>query len=264
MKKISFIANIVFSLSLVSHSYASEEWWNGSFIKEGTGNCEDNDSIRVYKKNKLQGWEYSCNLTTKKFNDLDAVIFDMKCSGNDYDGTIKTRELLTKTKSGFEIFPGKIKYTSCDVSKIKQECPLSKSLLKSDTRKDDKYQILQFSEDTGIGKATLTGYEFGRALWATDVDANCSNGASICKLTFKLQNGGEHSEAFENLSVNTEPWIVFAALRQNVYNNGISEQSLLKSHIGLSVNFLNRYSPSDNEYIIPENVYKFSECIVKN
>lgn len=262
MKKISIIVAIVIASTMATSNGWADEWWQGSFIKEGSGNCEENDSIRIYSSNKLQGWEYSCNiLKQEKIEQLDAVVMNMQCSGDDFESdNMKSTELLTKTATGFEIFPSRSKFKSCKSDLSEAKCPINQSKLKSDRRDDGTEQILEFKDGPWNGHATLTGYKYNRAIWTTKALATCSNGSVICRLTFKTRAGKDYQEAYQPLEVDNEPWVVFAELRQNIFMMERDPTYERKAYGGIEVDFLNGYKPAADEMILPENVYKFSGC----
>ncbi|EMG51226.1 hypothetical protein WYI_23580 [Ochrobactrum sp. CDB2] len=262
MKSISIIGAIVIFSTMAVGNVSADEWWQGSFIKEGSGNCEENDTIRTYSSKKLQGWEYSCNiLKQQKIAQLDAVVMNMECNGVDFESNnMKSTELLTKTATGFEIFPSRAKFKSCKSDLSAGKCPINQSKLKSDRRDDGTEQILEFKEGPWDGHATLTGYKYNRAIWTTKALATCSNGSVICRLTFKTRAGKDYQEAYQPLEVDNEPWAVFAELRQNIYLMERDPAYERKAYGGIEVELLNGYQPAADEMIIPENVYKFSEC----
>lgn len=247
------------------------EWWQDTFIKEGSGICENNDSIRTFSATTMEGWETSCKITKQhSIKDIDAIVLDYECGGNDLDPeTTKPRELVVKLQDGIRIFPGGAKFQYCasinpyllpQSTPKSADCPIDRSLMQSDTRDDGTYQVLQFTEGYLQGRATLTGYKNNEAIWTTRPDNMCSNGSVICRLSFRTRAGEEYEEAFQPLTVNSRPWAVFAQLRQTLYMKERDATYYRKAYGGIEVNFLNGYKPATDEMILPENVYKFSGC----
>ncbi len=266
----------IFTAMIVGFFYSSGnckagEWWQDTFIKEGSGICEDNDSIRTFSATKMEGWETSCKITKQQnIKDIDAIILDYECGGNDMNPEItKPRELVVKEPDGIRIFPGGAKFQYCasinryllpqSTPKF-DDCPIDRSLMQSDTRDDGTYQVLQFTDGYLQGRATLTGYKNNEAIWTTRPNNMCSNGSVICRLSFRTRAGEEYEEAFQPLMVNSRPWAVFAELRQTLYMKERDATYYRKAYGGIEVDFLNGYKPADDEMILPENVYKFSGC----
>lgn len=103
---------VIFALAgalLASSSSVSvaKEWWQDTFIKEGSGTCEGNDSIRTFSANEFNGWETFCKIKKQqKVKNIDAVILDYECGGNDMDPEVTTpRELIVKEHDGIRIYP---------------------------------------------------------------------------------------------------------------------------------------------------------------
>ncbi|MEJ5899785.1 hypothetical protein [Ochrobactrum teleogrylli] len=108
------IMNRYFSFALAGALLANSasvsvanEWWQNTFIKESSGTCEDNDSIRTFTAKSLKGWEINCKITKQqKIKNIDAVILDYECGGNDMDPEVTTpRELIVKEQDGIRIYP---------------------------------------------------------------------------------------------------------------------------------------------------------------
>ncbi|GLU28003.1 hypothetical protein Brsp01_32360 [Brucella sp. NBRC 12950] len=250
----------------------AKEWWHDTFIQDGSGTCEDNDSLRTYSASEIYGWETSCKITkTQRINGIEnAVILDLVCGGTDMTPeTYKSRELLVKDQDGIRVYPEGIKFQTCSSVKVKnaiqQEtaqaiCPISLSILRSDPRDDGTYQLLEFKNGFLDAQATLTGYKNDEPIWTTKSHATCSNGAVICRMTFKTRAGEDYQEAYQPLTVADQPWVVFAELRQTLFLKERNPAYERKAYGGIEVNFLNGYEPAIDEMILPENVYKFSRC----
>lgn len=271
MNKLIQIAMAGILLVSSTNMSLAKDWWQDSFIKEGSGICEGNDSIRTFSATKMEGWETSCKITKQqKIKDIDAIVLDYECGGNDLDPEItKPRELVVKLQDGIRIFPGGAKFQYCasinpyllpQSTPKSADCPIDRSLMQSDTRDDGTYQVLQFTEGYLQGRATLTGYKNNEAIWTTRPNNMCSNGSVICRLSFRTRAGEEYEEAFQPLMVNSRPWAVFAELRQTLYMKERDATYYRKAYGGIEVDFLNGYKPADDEMILPENVYKFSGC----
>lgn len=176
---------------------------------------------------------------------------------------------LLKEQDGIRIYPDGKKYQYCAsinpyllplYTPKADDCPVDRSLMQSDTRDDGTYQVLQFTDGTLFGRATLTGYKNSEAIWTVRPQNRCSNGAVICGMSFQTRAGEEYYEAFQPLTVNSRPWTVFAELRQTLYMKERDATYYRKAYGGIEVTFLNGYKPAVDEIILPENVYKFSGC----
>lgn len=259
----------------------AKEWWQDTFIKEGSGTCESNDSIRTFSAKELNGWETFCKITKQqKIKNIDAVILDFECGGNDMEPEVtKPRELIVKEQDGIRIYPalpegGKFQTCSSikaveapksvqinsDKPATQASCPINLSLLRSAARDDGTYQILEFKDGFLDAQATLTGFKNDKPIWSAKSHATCSNGAVICRMTFKTRAGEEYQEAYQPLTVDDRPWVVFAELRQNLFLKEQNPAYERKAYGGIEVDLLNGYLPAADEMILPENVYKFSGC----
>ncbi|NKW11222.1 hypothetical protein HGG76_26840 [Ochrobactrum tritici] len=114
------IKTYIFAAMIVGFIFSSGdgkagEWWQDTFIKEGSGICENNDSIRTFSATTMEGWETSCKITKQhNIKDIDAIVLDYECGGNDLDPEItKPRELIVKLPDGIRIFPGGAKFQYC-------------------------------------------------------------------------------------------------------------------------------------------------------
>lgn len=265
---------------LVSSSSVSvaKEWWQDTFIKEGSGTCEGNDSIRTFTAKEMESWETSCKITKQQLiKRIDAVILDYECGGDDMEPEIyKPREMVVKDHDGIRIYPDGTRFQSCNPVKAvetpksattvtaksasQESCPVTLSLLKSDPRNDGTYQTLEFKDGFLDAQATLTGYKNDKPIWTAKSHATCSNGAVICRMTFKTRAGEGYQEAYQPLTVEDQPWVVFAELRQTLFMKEQNPAYERKAYGGIEVELLNGYQPAADEMILPENVYKFSGC----
>lgn len=98
------------------------------------------------------------------------------------------------------------------------------------------------------GEVVFMKYLDERLVWSSVSDFGCSNGASICSVNLKLENGSTQDVVFETLETeNGEKYIVFSAARQIVY---MARSGLLKLYS----------ATEDGENALPMNAYKLVEC----
>jgi hypothetical protein len=243
------------------------EWWQGSYADDGAKACEDNDSIATYSSSKLDLWEGSCDIKkTQKIKGIDAVILDMTCDGEGEELGPR-RELLVSLGNGRMVrYPYGSVYRRCaDLQVQGQEaCPFNQRLFRSETfgEFDAAYQELQFVEGAQQGKATITQFRNDKPEWTSHTNFVCSNGASICQMTFSRMEGGEMTVVYEEAQIgnNAPTIVVFPGLRQSVYQTEQYATSNRKSYGGLVADLLNGYAPEDDELTIPYNIYKYSGC----
>lgn len=110
----------------VGANSGATEWWQDTFIQEGSGTCDSNDSIRTYQPKIMNGWELTCRIVKQqKLKDITAVILDFVCDGTDMDPqTLRYRELIVKEQNGIRIYPSNYEgglYQSCSSLKIAEQ-----------------------------------------------------------------------------------------------------------------------------------------------
>lgn len=242
----------------------AKEWWHDQFAQEGSGNCESNDSFKAYNSKTAEAWELTCKISKQqKIKGVDAVILDLHCPATDMDPTeMNYRELIIKEQDAIRIYPDGKRYQRCSVlQKPADTCPVTQSIFISESRDNGKYQLLEFPEGAWFGPATITGYVNHKPAWVSKGVASCTNGTVTCSLTLPTMRNGEITQQYRPLVVNNENWVVFAALNASVY---LAERQTTYQvdppYGGLKVELFVDFTPEKDELILPDNVYKFSEC----
>ncbi|WP_395517449.1 hypothetical protein [Pseudorhizobium flavum] len=86
-------------------------------------------------------------------------------------------------------------------------------------------------------------------IWTNVSEFGCSNGASICSVTFKLTDGEPQEVVFEEIeTTNGDRGLVFAAARQQIY----MARSGLETSDGLS---------EEQDIALPFNFYQLTGCL---
>jgi len=268
----SILAGI--ALIPINNGFASE-WWQDRFAVEGSETCEDNDSIQTYSPSEANAWEQSCKIVKQqKIKQMNAVILDLDCNdfgesdpdgdgmGRDIGQTQLRQLIVREDDDAIRIYPDGRRYERCSaIKKTSDVCPVSHSVFMSESRNDGNYQLLEFPEGVSQGAAKLTGYVNYKPAWVSNGSATCTNGTFTCSLHFPTMRNGDVTEDYRPLVVGKENWLVFAAFRANVYlKERQTTFQVEPAYGGLRVDLLNDYIPGKDELILPDNVYKFSEC----
>ncbi|MBZ9603949.1 hypothetical protein [Phyllobacterium chamaecytisi] len=242
---------------------SAKEWWHDSFVWEGGTSCESNDSIMTFTSTEAKGWETFCKITKQqKIKGVEAVILDLRCGGDDMDPeTTTSQELLVRTEEKMTIFPSGKRYERCSSLRPgASECAIEKRTFRSDEQSPGSYQVLQFKGGVLDGEALLTGYKDNVLAWTASARGTCSNGAVICRLAFDTMNSGEVSDAYLPIEVEGKQWIVLPTIRQNVYQTERYSTMHGKPYGGVVAKLAKDFKPTDDELVLPQNVYKYAGC----
>lgn len=208
---------------------------------------------------------------------LNATLFDVSCKGEgdswgdyrmmlteyeDYDGTRKAAML---TPNGVE------NLVRCSDDPMPQpdlstsQCDFNSRLYRAKPGNpdlSDQYHELQFVDGFTSGIATITEYREGRAVWRATGEHACSNGAVICRLLFPMTSGEVADTLFEALTDERGDYktIVAPSFSQNVYLGERNATMNGKSYGGLVADFLNGFTPKEDDLLLPRNVYEFAGC----
>ncbi|MEI8698159.1 hypothetical protein [Mesorhizobium sp. ISC15] len=143
------------------------------------------------------------------------------------------------------------------------DCEFNSRRYRSKLNRDESptsYQELQFTEGAQIGKVNLTEYHGDKAAWTAKGDFACSNGVSICRLTFPLMLAGQIELPYETVSDGAVQMVVIPAFRQEVYQTEQYAVAQGRRYGGLVADLLGGFAPKDNEPITPYNVYSYADC----
>lgn len=210
---------------------------------------------------------------------FDAMLFDVSCNGDWGEGERDYRMLLAEyedhdgTRGAAILTPNGVKnLVRCSddpapqTDQSAQQCDFNSRLYRAKPGNPDltdQYHELQFVDGYTSGTATITEYREGKPIWRATGEHACSNGAVICSLLFPTMTGEVSDAPFEVLTDEQSDYktIVVPAFSQNVY---LSERYATlhhgKSYGGLVAEFLNGFAPTDNELLLPRNVYEFAGC----
>ena len=150
----------------------------------------------------------------------------------------------------------------------KPDCDFNYQLYRAPLYKDpdqNSYQELQFKDGAAEGSVDLTEYRKGNAVWTSHGTFTCSNGVSICRLSFPLMLGQAVELPYEivNDDKNSPEMVVIPSLAQEVYQTEQYAVMQGKSYGGLVANFLNGFTLKQDELTHPYNVYRYMECKAK-
>ncbi|MCG7509199.1 hypothetical protein [Mesorhizobium retamae] len=244
---------------------SSAEWWHDSFIWEDSVQaCGDNDSIATYSDKTVELWEDGCTISKKTpISGLDAVILDLHCQGPEGDPPWKIRKMLFKLPNDKAAeFPPFQMLKRCsslkDAPPKATQCDFNSQIFQAtDDQKPGTYQELQFLEGIENGAVTLTEFAEGKPRWVSRGEHTCSNGASICRVSFSLMSGRHVILPYEIVDSSV---LVIPSLRQDVYQSERGAVMQGKNYGGLVADLLGGFAPKEDELILPYNVYRYSEC----
>lgn len=231
--------------------------------------------------------ESNCTVTNPTpVQSVDATLFDISCKGDwgdrnyqtimkeyqDNDGTLRAAMLtpdgienLVQCSDGAEPDQSSLKAKpEPDLSKL--ECDFNARLYRAkpvNPDLTDEYQELQLTDGYTSGTATITEYRQGKSIWRATGEHVCSNGAVICRLLFPMTSGEVADAPFEVLTDERDDYktIIAPSFSQNVYLRERNATMNGKSYGGLVADFLNGFVPTDDELLLPRNVYEFADCV---
>lgn len=143
------------------------------------------------------------------------------------------------------------------------DCEFNLRRYRSKLVKDESpksYQELQFTEGAQIGKVSLREFHDGKPAWTAKGDFACSNGASICRLTFPLMLAEPIELPYEMVGEGAAEMVVVPAFRQEVYQTEQYAVAQGKRYGGLVSDLLDGFAPKEDEPITPYNVYSYADC----
>lgn len=261
-------------LFLTAVPASSEEWWQDAFLSDqSTTGCLTSDSRVTFTASAAHYWEEGCTIRkTTPLKGLDAVILDMSCSNED-EASVPRRQVLLHLEDGkIASFPPLQVLKRCntvDLNKpeaaINSECQFNSRLYRSALYGDENvasFQELQFTDGNAEGTVRLTEVRASKQVWTAHGEFACSNGASICRVTFPLAPTGTVDLPYEmvgDANADSE-MVVIPAFRQEVYQIGQSADPAQGKHGGLIADLLGGFNPALDEVISPYNSYRYAEC----
>lgn len=263
-------AAVMFGLG--TGNVTAAEWWEDKFVYDAADDCDNEDSVATYSGNTVEGWEYSCTITKKTpLTGLSAIIFDLSCEGLEGEEPWTERRVLFRGEgNSVGQFPPFEKLRRCSVPVGPPEwpdtgCGEGSSLFKAIFAREDKlpaYQELQLPLQRSAGDAFLTEYRNGRRIWASRGEYMCTNGASICSVSFPVMGGSEPIRLpLELVEGKRGPMVVIPAFAQILYYDEKSSVDAGKPYGGLVADLYGGYAPGKDELVQPQNIYTFSGCI---
>lgn len=155
---------------------------------------------------------------------------------------------------------------SSELAAETNSCPSNSRLYRSGlngSTDPTSYQELQFVDGLTSGRVTLTEYHIGKAVWTAQGAFGCSNGVSICSVSFPLTSGelGELPYEIVDSDDATLETVVIPALRQSVAMQQNSLEADAKQYNGLAASLLGGFAPPPAEkFLGPYNVYRIAGC----
>ncbi|RVE83727.1 hypothetical protein [Sinorhizobium meliloti] len=236
-------------------------------MDDSTALCGDNDSIAIYTDKSVRYWEAFCEITRKTpLTSMKGIILDLSCSA---EGEKETRRelLLDNGGGGIVSYPPLVTRRTCDspAPPVASACDFNKRVYRSDPRAGTNYQELRFLDGLASGAAKLTQFTDGKPQWVANGEFGCSNGASICAVSFKTMSGEEVNLPYElvRTGVDDEHTVVIPSLAQSVYYASLNADGDREPYRGLVADLLGGYVPDKTDMITPENIYNFSHCEAK-
>lgn len=221
--------------------------------------------------------EYCALSNPVPFESFNATLFDISCKGDSSEGS-DYRMMLKE----YEDNEGSRKAVIVDTNGVHSlepcsdqtpnpqqsasQCDFNSRLYRAKPGNvgfPDRYHELQLVDGFTEGVAAITEYREGKAIWRATGEHVCSNGAVICRFLFPTMTGEAAEAPFEVLLDERGDYktIVAPAFSQNVY---LSERYATlhhgKSYGGLVAEFMNGFTPSENDLLLPRNVYEFAGC----
>ena len=249
----------------IPYQISAKEWWNGEFVYEGSSDC-DNDSYNKYGNREVKRWEGLCNITKKEnITGIDAVRLEMMCAYEDAEPVKETELLVRLDDNSIARHPNFRVMNRCEALKPVERCDHNDRIYRSAQRNvqhPERYQELQFNDGFTEGKATITEYRDGKAIWRSTGEHVCSNGAVICRLSFPVMSGESTATPYEALTDKNGEYktIVAPAFAENVFLAEKYGTLKEKSYDGLVAEFLEGFAPTDDDILLPQNVYEFAGC----
>ncbi|TGS19048.1 hypothetical protein EN852_001610 [Mesorhizobium sp. M2E.F.Ca.ET.209.01.1.1] len=280
MKK-AIAGSLCFLLSFAPAS--SAEWWQDAFLSDqSTTACLTSDTRVTFTANAVHYWEQpGCPIKrTTALKGLDGVILDMSCPQEDGTRTAERQLLLRLGNGKIASFPPLQVLKRCDAVNLSQpqstpgsqpraasgtDCPFNSRLYRSPLYEDTNaasFQELRFTDGDTQGNVMLTEQRAGKQVWAAHGEFTCSNGFSICSVTFPLAPRGDVELPYEttgDINASSET-VVIPAFRQEAYQTGQSADPAKGEHGGLVADLLGGFTPTDDEVIAPYNSYRYADC----
>lgn len=259
-------------LSISAVSASSAEWWQDAFLSDqATTGCHDSDSRVTFSAKAADYWEEGCSIRkSTPLNGLGAVILDMTCSNEDETNLPRRQLLLRLDDRKIASFPPLQVLKRCNTVKVDKpegavnsECPFNSRLYRSPLYRDQNatsFQELQFTDGEAGGNVRLTEHRAGKQVWTANGVFACSNGASICRVTFPLVPTGAVELPYEMIGDAASETVVIPAFRQEIYQIGQSADPAEGKHGGLVADLVDGFTPADYEVIAPYNSYRYAEC----
>lgn len=263
----SICAGVLAAITAALNPARAEEWWHGSYVaEESTSPCGENDSIAIYTDKTVERWETYCEITKKTpLTNMKGIILDLDCSAEGEEE--KRRELLLDDGTGGVVsFPPLVRRRTCDTPApaIASACEFNKRIYRSVARPSNSpnYQELRFMDGLASGAVKLTQYVDGKPQWTANGEFGCSNGASVCSVSFKAMSGQSISQPYEIVrnGMDDEHTVVIPSLAQSVYYASLNVDADRKPYRGLVADLLGGFVPEKSDMLTPANVFNFSGC----
>ncbi|MEP9390566.1 hypothetical protein [Mesorhizobium sp. KR9-304] len=134
------------------------------------------------------------------------------------------------------------------------KCAINKRLYSA---LDHPQHRFEFTTGAAGGTVRFSEYRDWKLGWTVSGEFACSNGAVVCGIVLPTKGAEDISVGYEEFETPAgEHYVVFSHLRQIAFRRefyGLGEQ-------GLKVELQSGFQPTDQELLIPYNVYRYSNC----